>query len=276
MCKKSDKIRGLPGKCGFTLIELLVVIAIIVLLAALLLPGLSRAKANAQSIKCRSNLHQIGLAFCGFLADNDVYPGALGWAEGLAPYLSITGTNRSDPVCPAFKAFCSWNSIYSKFWGPGYGYNSQGAGKAPTIFGLDHITSADAYSDLMEIVGVSGSEVQNPTEMFAVNDSFSIAWKSDLNNGIAATGMAETLPFINRSHTPHSWDGVPIGAPSTQNLTPIEPGSAGIQQPPQHGTSLNTLYCDAHVSSLRIVDLFDVKKTASNWDRDHEPHPETW
>ena len=76
--------------CRFTLLELLVVIAVIAILAGLIFPALSSARARARRSVCASNLRQIGLALELYSAGNH---GRLPWCEGL-PAAGLTATLR--------------------------------------------------------------------------------------------------------------------------------------------------------------------------------------
>lgn len=73
-------------KKGFTLVELLVVIAIMAVLIAILLPALSKAREQARTIICKTNLKGYGNAYLIYLDDNESsFPASYGWLYRRSP-----------------------------------------------------------------------------------------------------------------------------------------------------------------------------------------------
>ena len=163
---------------GFTLVELLVAIAIISVLAALLLPVLSRARESAKRASCTNNLRQIGLAFELYLHEHkDTYPAAddpvstspfywlwmgRGWRAVLAEYIPGDKENPGVFWCP------SDPRSETAFESTSYAYSMAFYHSPEQIDAMDNVSYN--YSSAFPAVLQRTSAVRNPTQKILVGE----------------------------------------------------------------------------------------------------------
>lgn len=235
------KPRGSPG---FTLIEVLVVIALIAILAALLFPTFSQARASARRSACAANLRQLGQAALMYAGDWDgaaslpdyaaakvaenlfgdrVPPRAHAesyyWQTLWLPYTKNTGVFLCPAGYPDFERAPRYTRTlrglpYRELWGH-YAFNSEGLTQARrpwNTIGLD--------------------QVKEPSETFLVMDSWSVS------------------PGIDGAQSPLRW----LGSGSVGGSDDVGIGfnlpKGDSRRGDRHLGMINVVYCDGHVHGI--------------------------
>ena len=265
---------------AFTLVELLVVIAIIALLAALLLPALSKARFEGQNAVCRSNLRQLSMAITLYASSYDVYPPWSAWdsSDGqigvdwmyLLDATKILPRQSKVYQCPMYQGVdmlvMSQQGATSTFHltphdSPSYGYNQTGVGGVYSPFGLGGWARTWNGKSLFNVTELTKeNEIKQPSNMVAYAD-YAARTTTRSRPVIILDGLQNIAPIADFLMT------------AFQNYTPYQ------SQPTfrKHHGWFNKAFCDNHIefenfNRFRTIDDDYLRQ----FNKDNEPHRSTW
>lgn len=255
---------------AFTLIELLVVIAIIAMLLSVLLPSLRKAKEQARSVVCRSNLKQLTFGLKTYTTEYDDrieldYEGGNYWFHKIAPYLG----DQAYQYDPGQGLEGSMKVMYCPVCKPPEG-TGRIAGTAKMAWREHGGASSNSMSE-----GTYGLNMWLVPDFYLPNRPFGGKWTDRLgydakNHYSKFTSASAMTPVINDSTWVGAWPGSSDGdypdAPTWD--VDLENGSLDGQISryciDRHNMSINISFVDNHVEKVPLVKLWSL-----SWYKDY-------